>query len=65
MVFCPQMEGLVDELLDSTISLLFEVLLAVTEHPTYGTDLSLSHVTAILETNAPNFVSVPAPFSIF
>lgn len=51
-----EMEGLVDELLDSTISLLFEVLLAVTEHPTYATDLSLSHVTAILETNAPNFV---------
>ena len=43
--------------MDTTASFLFEIVLAVAEHPKFGTDLTVSHVVSILESHATDFVS--------
>ncbi|XP_063684990.1 uncharacterized protein C12orf56-like isoform X2 [Bolinopsis microptera] len=52
---CTEVEDLCTEHLDTTTKLLFEVLLAVTEHPTYGTELSVSRVISFLESRFSTF----------
>ncbi|KAL5267625.1 hypothetical protein ACHWQZ_G004610 [Mnemiopsis leidyi] len=50
-----EVEDLCTELLDTTTKLLFEVLLAVSEHPTFGTELSVSRVVSFLEPSFSTF----------
>jgi len=50
-----EVEDLCTELLDATTKLLFEVLLAVSEHPTFGTELSVSRVISFLESRFSTF----------